>query len=120
MQEGGSAALHSVGPIRLASPPRQARGMLTSRRETLHVCTSVPLSFFVRITDALLSHKFTKFSTMGFRALFNVVFFSLGLTMLQLVLAFHAMTSKHGNTSLYTAVLCVSIVNLGMGFVVGK
>lgn len=80
----------------------------------------MPLSFFVRITDALLSHKSTKFSTMGFRALFNVVFFSLGLTMLQLVLAFHAITSKHGNTSLYTAVLCVSIVKLGMGFVVGK
>lgn len=76
---------------------------------------------FVRTTtDALLSHKGTKFSTMGFRALFNLVFVSLGLTTLQLVLAFHVITTNHGNAPLYSAVLCVSIVNLSLSIVVRK
>ena len=68
------------------------------------------MSFF-RL-DALLSNKGTKFSTMSFGAMFNLVFASLCLTMLQVVLAFHGSRQGGGNTALYGMVVSISIVKL--------
>lgn len=57
---------------------------------------------------------------MGFHALFNLVFVSVGLTTLQLVLAFHVITSKQGHVGLYSSVFCISMANLLVCIVVRK
>lgn len=68
--------------------------------------------------DALLSTKATKFSTISFGALFNLVFGGLCLTTLQVVLAFYGSRQSRGNTALYGIVVGVSIMKLVVSSVV--
>ena len=62
--------------------------------------------------DALLSNKGTKFSTMSFGAMFNLVFASLCLTTLQVVLAFYGGSESDDHTVLYGMVAGISILKL--------
>ena len=68
--------------------------------------------------DVLLSKKRAKFSTINFRALFNVIFASLVLTNLQAVLAFNGLTNQATHTALYAAVFILSVVKLVMSTMV--
>lgn len=70
------------------------------------------------LTDALLSNKGNKFSTISFGALFNLVFASLCLTTLQVVLAFYGSRQSRGNAVLYGVVVGISIVKLVISNVV--
>lgn len=68
--------------------------------------------------DALMSNKETKFSTMSFGALSNLVFASLCLTTLQAVLAFYGIRQGRGNAALYGVLVGISIVKLVVSNVV--
>lgn len=68
--------------------------------------------------DALLLNKDTKFSTMSFGAIFNLVFVGLCLTILQVVLAFYGSRQSDGNTALYGMVVGISVVKLFVSNVV--
>eukprot|EP00903_Cladosiphon_okamuranus_P012876 g12026.t1 len=66
--------------------------------------------------DVLLSNKATMFSTINFGGLFNLVFAGVGLTTLQVVLAFYG-RQEGGNALLYGVLAGMSIVKLGLSTV---
>lgn len=64
--------------------------------------------------DVLLSSKETKFCTMSFRVLFNLVFVSIALLILQVGLAFHQLRMNDTGTALLSVVFSISILKLFM------
>lgn len=66
------------------------------------------------IPDVLLSNKETKFATMSFRILFNLVFVSLALLTLQVGLAFHELRTNDTGTALLSFFFGISILKLAM------
>ncbi|CAM9232454.1 unnamed protein product [Ectocarpus sp. 6 AP-2014] len=62
--------------------------------------------------DAFFSNKATMFTLLSYKAVFNLVFVSLGLTTLQLVLAFYCMQMAETGFGLYLSVFIISLIKL--------
>ncbi|CAM9232606.1 unnamed protein product [Ectocarpus sp. 6 AP-2014] len=62
--------------------------------------------------DAFFSNKTTMFTLLSYKAVSNLVFVSLGLTTLQLVLAFYCMQMEETGFGLYLSVFIISLIKL--------
>ncbi|CAM9229815.1 unnamed protein product, partial [Ectocarpus fasciculatus] len=62
--------------------------------------------------DAFFSNKATMFTLLSYKAVFNLIFVGLGLTTLQLVLAFYSMQLAATSFRLYLSVFILSLIKL--------
>ncbi|CAM9236501.1 unnamed protein product [Ectocarpus fasciculatus] len=62
--------------------------------------------------DAFFSNKATMFTLLSYKAVFNLIFVGLGLTTLQLVLAFYCMQLAATSFRLYLSVFIISLIKL--------
>ncbi|CAM9419179.1 unnamed protein product [Pylaiella littoralis] len=89
-------------------------GVTTDLDMALVVIISCSYVQNILFLDVLLSNRETKFSTMSFRVLFNLVFVSLVLMTLQVGLAFHKLRTGEAGIALRSVVFGISIVKLSI------